>query len=480
MNNLRLKNFKAYRDEFDKLFENNNGYLPIKNNFLLYGDNGSGKSSIYEAIKVIFFRDKLEALIPDADTPDDEEQNIKNFWAKYDNKKENKAFEIQINGEDYKSFSIKNYQLFMIQIDELCTTNKIQFNKFLEKFDFSIESISNFCSENYSEIETNINLKLESVFREKDIKITIDAEDDFYIKVEDTLRGIESKKEINKYFNEAKINLILLLLLFESIKKAQDNNKKRILVLDDFITSLDMSNRTFLMKYILENFEEFQIVIFTHNIYFYNLIMYLVNDIYKQKNKWQYANLYEIDNHHKLYINNNLIELSKLRKQIYGQNPNYSTIGNQLRQKFERLLYEFSKILMIGGVEESNKILEILDKIENIYLYREEYIDEKNKKKIRYKNSNNLVFEIEKLIIDDSSIDNIKDKIIEYKKVDTFLPEILKIIRELKLYQKISMHPLSHGRIGENPMSQKEIEKSLELLEVFQEQMKNFVNKTIT
>ncbi len=58
MKNLKLKNFKAYREEFEELPDK---VLKIdNNNLLLYGENGSGKSSIYEAIKVIFFKNKLE------------------------------------------------------------------------------------------------------------------------------------------------------------------------------------------------------------------------------------------------------------------------------------------------------------------------------------------------------------------------------------------------------------------------------------
>ena len=50
MYQLRLKNFKAHK-ELDIKFDNKS--------FLLYGDNGAGKSSIYEALKVKFFEDKI-------------------------------------------------------------------------------------------------------------------------------------------------------------------------------------------------------------------------------------------------------------------------------------------------------------------------------------------------------------------------------------------------------------------------------------
>ena len=476
MNSLRLKNFKAYRDEFDELFEN--GHLSIRNNFLLYGDNGSGKSSIYEAIKIIFFREKLENLIDEADTPEDTENNKRDFWDKYKNKITNIPFEIKINKKDYTDFSVENHQLFMIQIDELCITNEIKFDKFLEKFDFDIVNIIQFCSDNYSEIEINVNTMLKDTFREKDIEITINKEDNYSLIIKDTKRNLESKDEINKYFNEAKINLILLLLLFESIKKAQNNSKKRILVLDDFITSLDVANRTFLMRYIFDNFSEFQILIFTHNVYFYNLIMYLVNDIYTQdiklnRSKWKFANLYEIENKHKIYINpsnKKRLELSVLENKLNSlTNENSESIGNEFRQKFEILLYEFSKILMIGGVEETKNILEILIKQKKLYFYKDGN---------ELKGSLELLQEIEKVI--DSGTTNIDDiKSVFEKYTITDFNIIHQTLRDLKLFQKVQLHPLSHGQIAQSNFTIKEAKESLFLLKKLEKSIFDLINKQV-
>jgi len=463
MKKITLESFKAYTEltiDFNS------------KNFLLYGDNGSGKSSIYDAFRIKFFEHNFlrNINILSGDTREQKIEKKREYFSSYNNRLLNNDFNISINDN---VFDINDYSVAMINLESTFVDNYIYLNDLLKNIDFNLPS--NYL-DSYKVIRKKINNILKSF--SEDIRIVIDKNDDYSICITDKSKNIKREKDIKKYFNEAKLNLVILSILFAIIEIFQDESKKRVLILDDFITSLDMSNRTFLMKYILESFEEFQIVIFTHNVYFYNLIMYLVNDIYKQKDKWHYANLYEIGNEHKLYMNNNLIELPKLRKKIYGQNPDYQTIGNQLRQKFERLLYEFSKILMIGGVEESNKILEILDKSKNIYLVRDDSIDIKKKEQV-YKNSNDLVLEIEELIINNSTVDDIKSKIIEYKEIDNLLPDILKIIRELKLYQKVSMHSLSHGQLGQNPISQKEIEKSLELLEVFQKHIQFLVNKKV-
>ena len=83
----------------------------------------------------------------------------------------------------------------------------------------------------------------------------------------DTERDLNENKSLKTYFNEAKlhiINLLLILSLADACKK--EDEKKRILVLDDFITSLDATNRTLIIKFILGKFgSDFQIIMLTHN-----------------------------------------------------------------------------------------------------------------------------------------------------------------------------------------------------------------------
>ena len=52
MEALKITNFKAHQDLEEIKFN--------QKNFLLYGDNGAGKSSIYEALKLCFFKDRVE------------------------------------------------------------------------------------------------------------------------------------------------------------------------------------------------------------------------------------------------------------------------------------------------------------------------------------------------------------------------------------------------------------------------------------
>ena len=468
MQNLYLKNFKAFREEFDNLPESlRNKKLEIEgNNFLLYGENGSGKSSIYEAIKIIFFRTKLENSIPSAPTSEEEVQYRDDFWSKYNNKKQGSDFEIKINDTNYIDFSTEEYQPFMISIDKFCIEERIELTKLLENFDLSISDIQNFCITHYAEIENNINEKLIE-FREENIKITIDNEDNFSIKIEDTSKGLESKDEVRKYFNEAKLNLIILLLLFESIRLAQDSNKKRILVLDDFITSLDISNRTFLMRYIFATFSEFQLFIFTHNIYFYNLIMYMVNNIEDNSNNWKFANLYEIDGEHRLYIKDTIEKVKNIENYFNQSGSDISIVGNKIRQKFEVLLYEFSKLLMVGAVEENKNILTRIESNKPLYFTQNKTVY-------------GLIDDLSHIISLDNPPnlqDSLNGKINLYKNEE--LSNLKKTIKNLKLYQKVTMHPMSHGSIGEISFTTNEIKESLYLLKEFETSLDKLIGSDV-
>lgn len=463
MNKLHLKSFKVFKDEVEI---NLNG-----KNFLLYGENGAGKSSVFEALKVTFFRDRLNSTIQVASTPEEQTQIIQDFWNKYNNKTSNSNFEIKLNDIDYASFPIANYQVFMVSLENLIIGDKMNLNSLLAELHLQIDSIDVFCSNKYSEIQEKVNEALTS-FKE-DVQIEIDKEDNYAIKIIDTNKNLESKAEIKKYFNEGKLNLITLLLLFNSIKYAQIAAQKKVLILDDFITSMDASNRTFLMKYVIDNFSDFQILIFTHNVSFYNLIMFLANEIYKNSENWMFATLYEINNVSKLYTKNSIVRVSTIKGEYNSLIHPASTqqideIGNKIRQKFEILLYEFSKLIMIGAVEDSNKIINRIESSKNIYYNGG-------------KTASDLIDEISGILAENNShnlSNRISNKIVEYNQ--TSFNKLKQVIGELKLYRKVTMHTMSHGTFGLSSFTTSEIEKSMDLLEKLEKYLKDLVDNNVS
>ena len=461
MRKLKIKYFKAYKEEIYIDFKHD------KKNLLLYGENGSGKSSLFEAIKVIFFRDKLKELITDASTPEEEESNRNEFWKQYNNRQSLEDFQIVVNEES--PFDSSNYQVFMIAMDRVCFQDRIELDNLLKMFNLHINNIDILCFEKYQTIEENVNNQLKN-FKEDNIEIMIDNEDDFSIKIKDSIRGLDYKDNLSQYFNEAKLNLIILLLLFESISLSEDGDKKKILVLDDFITSLDMANRTFLIQYIFDKFDSYQKIILTHNVYFYNLIMYISNDIFRNNNKWLFGNIYEINNIHKLYFKGELT-VNKIKNRYSSNSSDTESIGNDIRKRFEQLLHEISKLFMIGAVEDSKKIIENIENNKAIYWKKRETRRDKNK------TATNLIYDIEAILDSDNLKESIESKIEEYKIDD--LNNIKIIIRDLKLYQKVTMHPLSHSSDGLSSFTQKEIEKSLLLLEKLETDIKGLIGSDV-
>ncbi|WET69108.1 AAA family ATPase [Sphingobacterium sp.] len=470
MRTLELNKFKAFKDPISLNLDGKS--------LLMYGENGSGKSSLYEAIKLTFFSLKLQGNLSAA-TPEDLEQQKNDLLSKYNNKVDNQNFSIKINGTEYDSFIRSNYQVFMISLEELFIDNKINIKELLRSFFLDITDIDIICQQAAKLIEQEVNEKLNS-FSES-VRIEIDEEDDYSLKIIDDSRNISSTTELRKFFNEGKINAIVLLVLLTAIELSKDPTKEnKILVLDDFITSLDVSNRTFLIKLIIENFADTQVIILTHNISFYNLIMFMINKIRSKPKKktesseWLFCNLYEINNCHKIYFKNN-IERVKTIKEDYGKlgtansNVEIDAIGNRIRRKFEILLYEYSKLLMIGTVEDSSKII---DRIMN---GKAAYYNSEGK------TASDLIDDLE-VILQQNIAHNLPRRL--QNKIDSYknhsFSNFKKIITELKLYQKVTMHPLSHGIAGIPTFTTREIEKSIDLLEKMEDFLRDMVDSNVS
>lgn len=460
MNTIKLENFKAFQDE-----------LTIKTpnkNLLLYGENGAGKSSIFEALKITFHRNKVESSKKQAHIPEDQEQIDQDFWAKYNNKITNTEFQININGSPHNSLVRDDYQSFMISIEDIITANKVKLGSLLNNLCVDIPDIDTFCPTHYNTIVENVNNALTD-FNET-IRIDIDNEEDFAIKIIDPTRNIESKSELKKFFNEAKLNLVLLLIIFNSIKIVEDNSKARKIILDDFITSLDAANRTFLLKYIFEHFSDFQIFIFTHNVSFYNLALFMITSNSKE-DKWVRANLYEINNKSKIYTNEQRESVTEIKDAYEAlpdtDNDHIEKIGNRLRQKFEIILYELSKLISIGAVEESSSIIERVRSGKDYY-----YKDGKT--------ANDLIDEIQGLLGQENRTNfelRLSRLISRYKNNE--FDNLRYIIQDLRLYQKVTMHPMSHGHIGQSIFTTAEIKKSIDLLIKLEKSLKRITNTDI-
>lgn len=266
---------------------------------------------------------------------------------------------------------------------------------------------------------------------------------------------------------------MLILSLADACNK--EDEKKRILVLDDFITSLDATNRTLIIKFILGKFgSDFQIIMLTHNQSYFNLTKYIVENIFSTMPKWSYQTLYEFRNEHKIYRYEGSDDIKRIRDDYLIEKnkttPCFESIGNRLRQRFEVLLFELARLAQIGNWEESKLIISTLVDTSNktMYLLRD------GDKQL---NSYDLLNDIENTVYRESIPnerlrDCLKSKIEKYKNKDQ-LKHLIPIIRDMRIYQKVILHQMSHGRDELPTNSSKEIECTMDLLS----KMESVINK---
>ena len=114
------------------------------------------------------------------------------------------------------------------------------------------------------------------------------------------------------------------------------------------MSSLDLANRIILARIIISLGKEHQLLVMTHNVGFYNLIKHL-SGTYNTSNDWNYVSLYKFDDNHTIYSIKDDTSVDNLLKDYNGIIlPTDLQAVNAMRKKFENLLHEFAKILVIG------------------------------------------------------------------------------------------------------------------------------------
>lgn len=444
MKNLELHHFKAFNNTMPIVLDN-----PDAKNILLYGENGAGKSSLFEALRYAFYKDIIEQvdpLLPVAERI----AAIDAIRVGYNSKQSVTPFSLKINGADVDTFSTNDYQAFFLnRFDQM---DSISIKDILSHLPLPISDINSFMEESYQIIVNEVNDKLDKFFHEP-YKVTAgDRMAGYPLTIENTVTGLSRNVELHKFFNEAIINLVQLLVWFESIQLMFEGNKKKLLVLDDFITSLDAANRIYLVKYLISTFPNVQIIVLTHDYSFFNIVCYIIQQIELQEKNWLFFKLYLFADEHRLEKVHK-IKVKDLKDEYNAPVCNLDSLGNKIRKCFEEELHELAARLTVGNMEETCDIINRIGQSKEIYW--------KHKSSVH-----NLVSEIEEILATapNSQVKKaINRKITDYK-LDNV--SVLKdTINHLKLYQKVAMHPLSHGVLGTPHYQQKDVEQSLLLLE---------------
>lgn len=460
---LNLEHFKAFREPVELVVDGKN--------VLIYGENGAGKSSLYQALRVIFYRKKIfDAEIPATITDPIDRRNAEDDVLGRFNYQLTPLvpFTLKINGTDYNTFTTAGYDVSMISRDDILAEDDINVVELLSKSIVGISDSAKFVTEKKQTIEQLVNCFLKEYFYED--KLTVEliySKPDWYLKIKDAKRVYEGRYErLTEYFNEAKLHTIKLLLLLTAIlyNGAAERGDKRVLVLDDVISSMDAANRTFFVQLLKEYFGDYQKVILTHSISFFNMAVYAFIIAYGQKVDWNLFHVVERDGSSVIEVRESQDYASSI-KHDKGSQP-AEIIGNRIRKRFEFLVGEVSRLLCIGGLVESGTVIGAINTPKKLYYEFDRFT---KKTKTVY----DMVDELTAIIDADSgsALKSQLQAVIGRYVTKTEVERLRETICDLAVYQKVSMHPLSHFTGALPIFTNVEIDRSITLLMMLEKQL---------
>ena len=285
---------------------------------------------------------------------------------------------------------------------------------------------------------------------------------------------IEYGGKLSQHFNEAKLKLIGVAIYFTLAKKYEiEQSEFKLLVLDDFLTSLDMANRKLIIKYILEEFRNYQKIILTHNLQFFNMITKMIHLDSEDKKNWKVQKLFIYDNQAFLY-DKNLSYLPEANNRL--QQGDLHSAGNFIRKEFERIISEFEQLLELGRVEDLQNIIDALTSKDKHYIYSHKITNN------FYKQVKNILEDSQKS--EQAKISSIKSAFNPLNKTEIEFTEKIKnsdgttsdttiktLIKRGEFYKNFILNPTSHDDI-DIEIYQKECINGINLLE--------YLNKIIT
>lgn len=482
MEKLEIRHFKAFGSLLTI------SPTATKKNVLLYGENGSGKSSVYEAIRLTFYRDRLlQGVISAGAEAAQVHAETEHYYGTYSHKLAPGTaipdIEIKVNNTDFKAFSSAGYNCFMLSDADLqCVTQeveggaiktycKINLKEVLKKPFFPDFDLDHLCANEIDNIVNAVNDALEHRFYE-DLRIGKEN-DDYDIYLKDETLHLRECTDINKIFNEARLRLAVLLILLNVAYMIEVTSHKahKLLVLDDIVNSLDASNRKFLIQFVLSKFNHFQIVWMSHNVGFCNF----VEDVIKHSgavDHWLLYNLYLTNRGPQIYEYNELDSVKSIRDDFNAGMLPLNAIGNVIRQRFEANLHEFCKILHAGKIELPNTIItSILDTTKPWYIYKEG---------TKLKDCNSLMKYVNDTLLsalsDGDKLLNIQTEITKYNS-NADLQKLLIVLQEFSNIERQYLHSLSHTSTSSLPaFNQKETYACLDMLDAFEKSLNGLKN----
>ena len=191
-------------------------------NALFYGENGSGKSSLYDAIKICFHKNKLfSSKIPASVTlPRDRKARENDIINSYNNQMNPLSnFSLFINGDDYSSFSTASYDVNIINAEDIAPRDILEVDTLIQSAMVNIVDVKKFVTDKKTYIETLLNDFLHKDFHEPKLSLSLNLVDSHWrVSILDCSRMSNAVSDnLCANLNEAKLRIINLLIDRKSV-----------------------------------------------------------------------------------------------------------------------------------------------------------------------------------------------------------------------------------------------------------------------
>jgi len=535
---LEIKNFKFF-DEVEPLdFDGKN--------ILVYGENGSGKSTIYWALYTLlqssikddikikeYFSHPTNTILNNSSLvniyADDNDSKIELFLKESEEEfiisknmitiKTNEVIKKSLYTSDFINykylfrffnffhrdkidlFNLFEYEILHFLNDSDSNTNLYDLWKEIINLEKDKPNQSSDKKENYSKLINKIdnfnqylkiiiqnlndptNRYLRDAFSFNNLKLQLSIKEGKYQRENNRLPYIFHKPKINielfilkdeinetilrpqSYFNEAKLTAIALSVRLAITQIKLKDSQLKLLVLDDLLVSLDMSNRDKVLDILLndENLRDYQKIILTHDRSFFEMAKQKFN--YIQRRKWKYFEMYvDIDDEKEIEIpyikTDGQVYENLQRAKKHFQNKDYPASANYLRKEVERL---FDEYLQINNLEEKIKLSKLK---ENEQLIWDIQKDLKKVLKVleQFKNCERMPDGIQAQKCKEFSQQVICsiESICQYIYDDFHFEEF----EDVKMVLKNILHPQSHND-STRPLYKRELERAIDLLDAF-------------
>ena len=211
-----------------------------------------------------------------------------------------------------------------------------------------------------------------------------------------------------------------------------------------------MGNRIYITKYICENYQDYQKIILTHSLSFFEQFEIMIRH-YKEEGLWLKQILYksEIANNKfeaKLY-DKSYEYLDKARKAI--EHNQLESAGNYLRKELEKSVQEIIRYLQIGKKDKLETLLKAIIKKGKFFLNSQKLLEK--------------IIESKEIKIEDTDILETED--------------LNKILKEAHFLKDIILNKTSHSLSGED-LYRKELEITAFKIEKLKEIVKSITGET--